>query len=262
MPNRVPIANQLLSAQSESMPLFSRIGVVALIIGMVIAFFTSQLIGVYGAGKLLLPNAQTLDIGEIFYLGSNNGTIVSVSIITSLIILTVLSLSIIHLRGGDSRQYLALKPFSLAIGLGCFGLLLLFMIGSQALTYWLDKAPSAFVDPLYQSVSSVWLLVFVLVIAAPVYEELVFRGLLWQAISEQFMSQLSPVRGALIASIVTSLIFAVIHVQYGIYEISTIIMLALIFCYARYKSGSLLLPIVLHIINNGAAMWMYLSQVS
>ena len=246
-----------------SAPLFSRFGVVALIIGTVIAFFASQLVGVYLAGKVLLADSKNLTIGDIFYLGSNNGTIVSVSIIVSLLILTVLSVVIIRIRRGNSRHYLALKPFSLALGIGMFGLLLLFMIASQALTYWLDKAPSDFVDPLYQSVSSVWLLVLAMVIIAPIYEELVFRGLLWKAISEQFAEQSSKqsdAKGVIIASVLTSLIFAVIHLQYGLYEISTIVVLALIFCYARYKSGSLLLPILLHIINNGAAMWLYLSD--
>ncbi len=52
------------------------------------------------------------------------------------------------------------------------GLLLIFMIGSQALTYLLNESPLVFVDPLYQSVSSVWLLIFAMVIVAPIYEEL------------------------------------------------------------------------------------------
>ena len=245
-------------------PLFSRFGVIALIIGTVIAFFVSQLVGVYLAGKLVLANSKSLTVGDIFYLGSNNGTIVSLSIIVSLLLLSVLSIAIISIKGGNSRHYLALKPFSLALGIAMFGVLLLFMIASQALTYWLDKAPSDFIEPLYQSVSSVWLLVLAIVVVAPLYEELIFRGLLWRAISEQFVehssSQSSEAYGAIIASILTSLIFAVIHLQYGLYEISTIVVLALIFCYARYKSGSLLLPILLHIINNGAAMWLYLSD--
>lgn len=174
-----------------------------------------------------------------------------------------ISLLVIRVRGGDSRQYLALKPFSFAVGMGLLGLLLIFMIGSQALTYLLDKSPLLFVDPLYQSVSSVWLLIFAMVIVAPIYEELIFRGLLWSAIAEQFtLSTYSRHRGEIVASVVTSLIFAVIHVQYGIYEISTIVVLALIFCYARIKSGSLLLPILLHIVNNGAAMWQYIAQTA
>lgn len=256
MPNQATASKDLSTHYPQRVPLFSRFGVLALIIGMVIAFFVSQLIGVYIAGKLLLPAANRLSIGDIFYFGSNNGTIVSLSIIVSLILLSALSVLIINLRGGDSRQYLALKPFSLTLGIKLFGLLLLFMIASQVLTYVLDKAPSAFVDPLYASVSSVWLLIIAMVVVAPLYEELVFRGLLWTAIAEQFDRS----RGAVIASVVTSLIFAVIHLQYGIYEISTIIVLALIFCYARFKSGSLLLPILLHSINNGVAMWLYLTQ--
>ena len=249
-----------LNKQAVPEPLFSRFGVVALIISIVFAFFASQLVGVYLAGKLVLADSKSLTIGDIFYLGSNNGTIVSLSIIVSLVILSLLSVAIISIKGGNSRHYLALKPFSLALGIAMFGVLLLFMIASQALTYWLDKAPSDFVDPLYQSVSSVWLLVLAIVVVAPIYEELIFRGLLWKAVSEQFAEQSSEAYSAIIASILTSLIFAVIHLQYGIYEISTIVVLALVFCYARYKSGSLLLPILLHIINNGAAMWLYLSD--
>jgi membrane protease YdiL (CAAX protease family) len=170
-----------------------------------------------------------------------------------------LSYLIVRVKSGDIREYLAIKPFSLAVGIGMFGILLLFMIGSQALTYFLDKSPLVFVDPLYQSVSSVWLLVFAMVIIAPIYEELVFRGILWSAVAEQFAP--AKLNGALLASIVTSFIFAVIHLQYGIYEITTIVVLAFIFCYARIKSGSLVLPMLLHIINNGVAMWQYLTQV-
>ena len=231
MSNPTNILNHPLTPQPKHPPLFSRGGVLALIIAMVTAFFMSQLIGVYVAGKVLLPAASTSSVGNIFFFGSSDGTVVSVSIIISLILLTALSVLIVHLRGSNVRQYLALKPFSLAMGIGLLGLLLLFIISSELLTYLLDKNPLTFVDPLYQSVSSVWLLVVAIVFVAPIYEELVFRGLLWSAIAEQFSEQ----RGALVASIVTSLIFAIIHLQYGLYEISTLVVLALVFCYARIK---------------------------
>ena len=241
-----------------SRPLFSRFGVPVLILGMVIAFFVSQLIGIYLAGSVLLPAVDTLTIGDIFFLGSADGTIVSASILISWVLLTLLIMAIIRAKGGDIRQYLALTPFSWVTAGAMIGILVIFMLSSQVLTNWLDKTPLDFVDPLYQSVDSVWLLVIAMVIVAPIYEELVFRGLLWSAISEQF----SKSRGTVIASIVTSIIFAVIHLQYGLYEITTIMLLALIFCYARIKSGSVLLPILLHIINNGVAMGQYLIQVA
>ena len=246
-----------------SQPLFTRLGTLLLTIGMVVIFFISQLIGVYIAGKLVLPTAKRATVGDIFFFGSNDGTVVSISIMIGCVLLMAISALIVRMRGGNFTQYLALKPFSLATGMGMIGLLLIFMIGSQALTYMLDKTPLSFVDPLYQSVSSVWLLIFAMVIVAPIYEELIFRGLLWSAIAEQFTSRAdTEYRGTIVASLVTSLIFAVIHLQYGLYEISTIVVLALIFCYARIKSGSLILPMLLHIINNGAAMWQHLAQAA
>ena len=264
MPNKSAAENNLATI---SRPLFTRLGTLLLIVGIVVVFFISQLIGVYIAGKLVLPTAKSATVGDIFFFGSNDGTVVSLSIIIGCVLLMAISALIIRMRGGNLKQYLALKPFSLATGMGMIGLLLIFMIGSQALTYMLDETPLSFVDPLYQSVSSVWLLIFAMVIVAPIYEELIFRGLLWSAIAEQFSSPSdlllrSEHRGAIVASLVTSLIFAGIHLQYGIYEISTIVVLALIFCYARIKSGSLILPMLLHIINNGAAMWQYLAQAA
>lgn len=262
MPNTPPIMRAPSSLDAATPPtLFSRVGAIVLVIGTVLAFFISQLIGVYVAGRLLLPAANTLSVGEIFFFGSSNGTVVSISIFIGALLLSALSVLLVRVRGGDVTRYLALKPFSWSVAIALVGIWLLFMIGSEALTYWLDKTPLDFVDPLYQSVSSVWLLIVAMVIIAPLYEELIFRGLLWSAIAEQFSGQQGAARGTMVASVVTSLIFALIHLQYGIYEISTIIVLALIFCYARIKSGSLLLPMLLHILNNGIAMWQYLSQV-
>ena len=244
-------------------PLFSRLGALLLLIGMVVTFFISQLIGVYIAGKLILPATKNATMGDIFFFGSNDGTVVSLSIIIGCVLLVAVSVLLIRVRGGNVRKYLALQPFSWSVGIGMLGLLLIFMIGSQALTYLLNESPLVFVDPLYQSVSSVWLLIFAMVIVAPIYEELIFRGLLWSAIAEQFSNVPNAEhRGALVASLVTSVIFAVIHLQYGIYEIGTIVVLALIFCYARIKSGSLVLPMLLHVVNNGAAMAQYLAEIS
>lgn len=248
---------------SKPTPLFSRLGALLLVIGMVVTFFISQLIGVYIAGKLILPATKNATMGDIFFFGSNDGTVVSLSIIIGCVLLVAVSALLIRVRGGNVRKYLALQPFSWSVGIGMLGLLLIFMIGSQALTYLLNESPLVFVDPLYQSVSSVWLLIFAMVIVAPIYEELIFRGLLWSAIAEQFSNVANAEhRGAIVASLVTSVIFAVIHLQYGIYEIGTIVVLALIFCYARIKSGSLLLPMLLHVVNNGAAMAQYLAEIS
>ena len=262
-PNHDTTYKKTVSSTLDHRRLFSSVGAFLLTIAMVVVFFISQLVGVYIASKLILPAADKLSVSELFSLGSSQGTVISVSILISAVLLTVVTFFIVRLKGGDVKQYLKLHLFSLGIGIRMLGWLVVFMVGSELLTAVLDKTPLVFMDPLYQSVSSVWLLTFALVIVAPFYEELVFRGLLWSAISEQFLTSVNSEKtAAVIASIVTSIIFATIHVQYGWYEISSIVVLALIFCYARIKSGSLLLCILLHSINNGVAMVLYLTQVT
>lgn len=262
-PNHDTTYKKTVSSTLDHRRLFSSVGAFLLTIAMVVVFFISQLVGVYIASKLILPAADKLSVSELFSLGSSQGTVISVSILISAVLLTVVTFFIVRLKGGDVKQYLKLHSFSLGIGIRMLGWLVVFMVGSELLTAVLDKTPLVFMDPLYQSVSSVWLLTFALVIVAPFYEELVFRGLLWSAISEQFLTSVNSEKtAAVIASIVTSIIFATIHVQYGWYEISSIVVLALIFCYARIKSGSLLLCILLHSINNGVAMMLYLTQVT
>ena len=98
-----------------------------------------------------------------------------------------------------------------------------------------------------------WLLAVAIVIIAPIYEEVIFRGFIWTGLSQSKL-------GVWGASVLTSVIFALIHFQYGWVELVSIVLLAMLFSYARYISGSLYLPIVLHILNNGLAMWQYVNM--
>ena len=242
-------------------PVFSRTATVALVIGILLLFLLSQLVGVYLAGMLLLPNAGTLGMVDILALGGSDGTVVSLSVLFSAVVLSGLSIALVRWRGAAPQQYLAIHAITWRTTIGMLGLWLLYALVSQSLTYLLDEDPMLFMDVLYRSVNHLWLLVVVVVIVAPIYEELVFRGLLWSAIAEQFDAKAHPKRGALVASVLTSVLFAAIHLQYGVYELGSLVVLALLFAYARYRSGSILLPIILHIVNNGMAMWQFISQM-
>uniref|UniRef100_UPI00331BF551 hypothetical protein n=1 Tax=Pseudomonas sp. HY2-MNA-CIBAN-0224 TaxID=3140471 RepID=UPI00331BF551 len=77
MPNHFSAAKQRLINSPKRLPLFSRLEVFLLSIGMVVAFFISQLLGVYIAGKLLLPAAKSANVADVFFYGSSNGTVVS-----------------------------------------------------------------------------------------------------------------------------------------------------------------------------------------
>lgn len=239
---------------------FSRIEVVGLILMVVVGFFASQLIGLYGAATLILPAADQLSIAELFLLGGEHGTVVSLSVLISFMLLTLMTWLVVRAKTTSARQaldYLGFRAFTLYSALQGLAILIVFTIINEVLSVYFDRDPMDFVAPLFASTDSKWLLIVVIVLVAPLYEELVFRGLLWSAIAEQFDRR----RGIIIASVVTSLIFAFIHQQYQLYEMGAIAVLALIFCYVRVKSSSILLPMLLHVVNNGLAMVMYLNMM-
>ena len=252
--------------------LFSPQATLAMICAVIGIFLLTQVVGLYLGALMVFPYSYDIATPQLIELGSINGTVVAVSVwFTGLVMLFVIITWValkryLLLKGQPQhvisskniptvKQYLAIRGFNLAVAIGMLGLLLLFVIASESLTYYLDANPTEFLQLIYRSAYPRWLLVFAMVVAAPIYEELMFRGLIWSALREQ----LSGSRGVWLASIVSSALFAIIHLQYGVYEISTIMVLAMIFCLARVKSGSLLLPMLLHIINNGLAMWQFIA---
>lgn len=237
-------------------PIFGRLGVIGLVILTLTGFFASQLLGLYIAARVIVPQAENLSVMTLIEQGGMQGSVVSLSVILNFIFLTVMTFLIVASKVRSTRQllnYLGFRRFTPNIALQGLLLLALFIIGNEIVSQLLDRTPMDFVDPLFASMESKWLLVVVIVLIAPLYEELLFRGLLWSAIEEQFARR----QGIIIASIVTSMLFAIIHLQYELFEMGAIFILALIFCYFRIKSHSTLLPMLLHIVNNGVAMVIY-----
>ncbi len=87
-------------------------------------------------------------------------------------------------------------------------------------------------------------------VIAPLWEEFMFRGLLFPALSSLTKN---PVTGAL----ASSFLFAAIHPQ-GPAGIPLLMTLALGMCYISYQTKSLIPNMVMHAINNGGALLMLL----
>lgn len=78
-----------------------------------------------------------------------------------------------------------------------------------------------------------------IVIAAPIIEEVFFRGFLMTGLSSTFV-------GSYGAILISSIIWASIHVQYEFHYLVVIFLLGILLGVARLKSGSLFLAIILH----------------
>jgi len=87
---------------------------------------------------------------------------------------------------------------------------------------------------------------FAIMIAAPVVEELLFRGLLQNALAKYV-----PSWGAILLS---SLLFALVHLQ--LYAIPALMSLSIAFGYLYHRTGSLRTNIILHMANNVFALVM------
>jgi len=90
-----------------------------------------------------------------------------------------------------------------------------------------------------------------LVVLPPVVEEILARGFLYTGLR----TKLKPI----LATLITSVLFAVAHLQWGegapllwVAAIDTFV-LSMVLCYLRETTGRLAAPIMLHAIKNGIA---------
>jgi membrane protease YdiL (CAAX protease family) len=104
-----------------------------------------------------------------------------------------------------------------------------------------------------QNDGALWLLVIAFCIAAPVSEEFFARGFLYRGWSETF---LGPAGAILLSSIV----WTALHLQYDWFFFGEVFSIGLLLGYLRYRFNSTWLTVVVHGLNNSAAvvqtMWM------
>jgi membrane protease YdiL (CAAX protease family) len=85
-----------------------------------------------------------------------------------------------------------------------------------------------------------------LTVLAPVNEEIVFRGFL-------FRGWVRSARGALPGVLVITALFAIGHVQYDWFGMAQTFLVGALFGWVRWRSGSTLLTIIMHVIANVVA---------
>ncbi len=148
-------------------------------------------------------------------------------------------------------DYLALvwpRQRDVMLGLLCLAVLL----PAADVTSYLSGQPIVpdFVRNLYltaRSSGSLWLLAIALVVAAPLAEELVFRGFMFRGLASSRV-------GVLGAILIPSVIWALMHVQYSPFYILHIFIIGVVLGWLRWRSGSTTLTLILHGIINLVAL--------
>ena len=184
---------------------------------------------------------------------AGDGVTISLSVILGLpAVLAALWLAI-RISRTPFAEYLAIRRLTrrdLFIGVGSLVTLVMAWEGLALLTGH-ESSPGFMVDVLKSARAdgSLWLLVIGFAVAAPVSEELLARGFLYRGWSESF---LRPV-GAIILS---SMAWTAMHVQYSsdLFLLGEVFSIGVLFGYLRYRSHSIWLTIILHGLNNFAAV--------
>jgi membrane protease YdiL (CAAX protease family) len=212
-----------------------------------IAFAFAQSLGlvIYIALTGGLQALKRLDPNHLEDVVSDGKALVAISLLSAPITIALCVLFAWLRRGITVREYLALRWPSwktiLKWAAGCLLFLILLDIGTSFIK---GEATENFMRQTLQSVGPLLpLLWIVLVVAAPLSEEIFFRGFLFAGIAN---SRLGPY-GAIA---ITSLLFMAIHLQYDLQGLIFVFFLGLILATARWKTGSLPLCMMLHAMMN------------
>jgi hypothetical protein len=177
----------------------------------------------------------------------SNGLLLALStIVANPLAIAVLALAA-NLRRYPVLKYLGLGRVSVRdfiIGLACLTVFLPLFDGLTILCGRPVVPP--FMTEVYQTAGWLPLLIFALVVAAPVGEEIFFRGFLYRGLAE---SRLGP----WIAILLTTLLWTAIHLQYDWFQLLQVAALGCVLGWLRWKTGSTTLTIVLHAISNAVA---------
>ncbi len=118
-----------------------------------------------------------------------------------------------------------------------------FLVVEEGAMFLADRAAPEWMGEVWATCDSVLLLLAVVVIAAPVSEEMLFRGFLFRGLAATRL-------GVWPAIAISSLLWTVVHVQYGLPELTSIFLAGLMLGWIRHASGSIGPAIAMHMAMN------------
>ncbi len=213
-------------------------GIWATLAFAILAFVLGQ-----AMGFAVLSLVKSIDPGRV----DTDGTAVAIYTLISNPVEIVTLVLAIQLLGTDVREYLGLDvPHRRDVAIAVAALAAAIAV-ADATTFALgkDMVPPFQVE-LHRTAreegSLPWLWLAI-VVAAPVGEELLFRGFMFRGFVHE------P-RDAVPGILVISLIWSMLHVQYDWFGTAQVFAIGLLFGFVRWRTGSTTLAILMHVLLN------------
>jgi hypothetical protein len=212
-----------------------------------ITLLLAQALGIaaYVIAVRFTPSGQFLSVLQVL----QNPLALAGSAVLSTPAIVALFWGLTRLRTREVAEYLALRwPSLRAFGFGALALLV-FLAVLYLLPAHLFEADDKFMRDMAsaaRTAGALPLLAIALVVAAPICEELAFRGFLFRTLEGKF--------GATVAIVTTALGWTALHLQYGLAGLMVVLGCGLLLGIVRRYSGSLYLTMILHATWNGASL--------
>ena len=230
-------------------------------VGFTVAVVVSQFIAqTFFAGFYLVLFGDGADAAELFQAAgglSSDGLFLGMAMLaTAPVAIGLTGLFAWLKRGPRLLDYFAIRsaPPLLVLRWLVYTLVLMFLLAVASYTFGFEQSLDWMVS-LYRETSYVAVLVVALVVAAPLVEEILFRGFFYEGLTQ---SRVGPA-GAIVLS---SLAWSCLHIQYNLFFIGQVFLLGILFGLARHQTGSLIVPISMHALNNGIAVAMLAAEAS
>ena len=215
--------------------------------GIATAFAGLQLVVILAYVTHGKPDLAGDELRMLVEANKYNGVMLSLATLLTTVLCVPLVLGIAKLkRGSRLAAYLAFNPVPLGTLGKWLGVTALFLLASDLLAVVLGKpVVPEFMRAAYSTAEPVWLLWLAFVVAAPLFEEVFFRGFLFKGLE----GSLKPT-GAIVA---TSVLWAAIHTQYDMFGIGFIFVTGLLLGAARSRTQSMWPPLAMHVLTNAVA---------
>lgn len=217
-------------------------GLATSLFGILIAilFLIVQILVLYIFATIKFDPHQISNIDSIEGL-SESGFVLSIgSVATTLVCIPLIFLVIRIKKGLSIKEYLRLNFINIKTLLPWFAIITAFIICYDLVTHAIGRPiVPEFMIAAYKTATFLPLLWVAVVVLAPVSEEIFFRGFLFQGFQSTFLKPAGAV-------LVTSFLWAIIHMQYDYYDIIYIFIIGLLLGIARIKTKSIFTAIYLH----------------
>ena len=215
---------------------------------LIVAVMFAEIV-VFLIGVLCTRPASVDAVKEAVFALENNGILLSLSTLAATPICLTLSFVFVKLRRGMTiRDYFGLRWIGwrrLAMWCVVLGVYLLVfaILGFVIDRPFIEDFRLNVYSTVYSTTFAKALLWFALILVAPLQEEVLFRGFVFKGFRHSWV-------GAVGAIVLPSLVWAALHVQYDLFDISAIFVGGLLMGYARLRTDSIYPPLMMHALMN------------